>query len=231
MIGSGVSSMDISFLLTKECSAVYYSQKTYFSLDFEMPPNLNICPLTSEITENGAVFTDGSSCDVDQIIYATGYSYSFPFLHPDCGITLEDDHIQHLWKHCINIKYPTMAMIGMPFMVLTMLLFDLQSQFVMKFWSGEKDFPLEDEMMKDSEGELQKRLDIGWPKRYAHKMSQYALEYHHDIADKAGLERTKVVFYKMARYFGPACSKDYLNYRKERYEIIDDENFRTYWTD
>lgn len=46
-----------------------------------------------------------------------GYLYSFPFLSMECGITVDDNYIQPLFKHCINIKYPTMALIGMPYLV------------------------------------------------------------------------------------------------------------------
>lgn len=222
--------MDITFLLTKECSHVYYGQKTFFDLNFTMPKNLTIRPLVKEITETGAVFEDGSSCEVDTIIYATGYQYSFPFLHPDCGITVEDNTIHELYKHCLNIKYPTMGFIGMPYLVIPQLMFDLQSQFCIKFWTGEKELPSKKAMLEDTRADLEKRLAMGWQKKRAHKMSDLSPDYHDDLSDTAGLERTKPVFYKMGAHFGPALKKDYLNYRKEFYEILDDESFRTYWT-
>ena len=33
-----------------------------------------------EFTETGVVFEDGSSEDVDVVIFATGYTFTFPFL-------------------------------------------------------------------------------------------------------------------------------------------------------
>lgn len=221
--------MDIAFLLTKECSEVYFGQKTFFDLNFPMPENLNIRPLVKEITESGAIFEDDSECQVDVIIYATGYEYDFPFLHPDCGITVKDNTIHDLYKHCLNIKYPTMGIIGMPFLVLPQLLFDLQSQFCMKYWTGEKELPTKDTMLEDTKADLEKRLAMGWEKRLAHKMAELASDYHNDLSDTAGLERTKPVFDKIAKYFLPATKKDYLNYRNEFYEVLDDESFRTYW--
>lgn len=36
-----------------------------------------------------------------------------PFLSIDCGIVVDDSYVSPLYKHCINIKYPTMAIIGL----------------------------------------------------------------------------------------------------------------------
>ena len=33
-----------------------------------------------EFTETGVIFEDGSSEDVDVVIFATGYTFTFPFL-------------------------------------------------------------------------------------------------------------------------------------------------------
>lgn len=221
--------MDISFLLTKVCSEVIFAHRSGFKLDFAMPENLKICPVVQEITDEGAILIDGTACAVDTIIYATGYQYSFPFLNEKCGIEIGDGNIQYLYKHCINIQHPRMAFIGMPFYALTTLLFDLQSQFVMKHWSGQIQSPTRDEMLKDAGTELQKRLDLGWSKRHAHKMAELSKAYHDDLADIAGVERTKDVFYKIARNFGAAMIADFTQFRKEKYEILNDDTFRTWW--
>lgn len=221
--------MDIAFLLAKVCE-VYLSQRTSIDLaSLEIPDNLQIRPVVNEITETGAIFQDGSSCEVDTILYATGYNYSFPFLHPECGITVEEKYIQDLYKHCINIKYPTMAIIGMPYIVVTHILFDLQSQFVMKFWSGEKTLPSKEAMLEDKKADFDKRIAMGWKKKQAHMIGSLATDYHNDLADTAGVARTKPVIHKIAKYFVLALQKDFLNYRNECYEVIDDETFRTYF--
>lgn len=44
----------------------------------------------------------------------TGYIFSFPFLSVDCGLSLEDKFlVTPLYKHLININYPTMAIVGL----------------------------------------------------------------------------------------------------------------------
>lgn len=220
--------MDIMWILTSVCSKVYFSQRTSYSLDFETPDNLEICPLVQEITSTGAVFEDGSSCEVDSIIYATGYDYDFPFLSSSCGIYVEDNHIHTLYKHIINVNRPTMAIIGMPFYVLPQLLFDLQSQFCMKFWSGKKNLPCRSDMLKDAEEDFQQRVDLGWGHRNAHRMGQFSIHYHDDLAEIAELEPTPKVFHNLIVHFATVSVKDYLHYREDCYEIIDQDNFIVY---
>lgn len=55
-----------------------------------------------------------------------GYKYTFPFMSIDCGLTVDDNYVQPLYKHCININRPTMAIIGLPYYVCASQMFDLQ---------------------------------------------------------------------------------------------------------
>lgn len=58
--------------------------------------------------------------------YFLGYTYKYPFLSSDCGIKVEDNVIKNLFKHMINIEYPTMAFIGVPRNTTGFYLFDFQ---------------------------------------------------------------------------------------------------------
>lgn len=55
-----------------------------------------------------------------------GYTYKYPFLSSECGITVENNVIKNLFKHIINIEYPTMGFIGVPRNTTGFYLFDLQ---------------------------------------------------------------------------------------------------------
>lgn len=83
-------------------------------------------PDVARLTENGVVFVDGTEQTYDVIVYCTGYKYTFPFLSVDCGISVEDNYVKPLYKHCININFPTMAVIGVPFYACVSQMFDLQ---------------------------------------------------------------------------------------------------------
>lgn len=55
-----------------------------------------------------------------------GYLYNFPFLHRSCEIVVEDNCVEPLYKHMVNINHPTMCFIGVPYYVCAFSMFDLQ---------------------------------------------------------------------------------------------------------
>lgn len=55
-----------------------------------------------------------------------GYKYSYPFLSVDCGIHVDDNFVQPLYKQIFNINHPTMAFIGLTKSAINFHLFDLQ---------------------------------------------------------------------------------------------------------
>lgn len=61
-------------------------------------------------------------CTFDRMLifiqYFIGYSYTFPFLSADTGIHVDDNYVQPLYRHCINIEHPTMYIIGIPALAL-----------------------------------------------------------------------------------------------------------------
>lgn len=105
---------------------MYLSHHSKDPINTKYPSNVIMKPDVKEITKTGVNFFDGSIADLDIICYCTGYKYSFPFLHEDCKIVVDENHIQPLYKHMINIEYPTMCLIGIPFNVCAFQMFDLQ---------------------------------------------------------------------------------------------------------
>lgn len=63
-----------------------------------------------------------------------GYQYTFPFLSVDCGISVDENFVSPLFKHCININFPTMALIGLPTFVCASQMFDLQVSILKEFF-------------------------------------------------------------------------------------------------
>ena len=71
-------------------------------------------PNVKEFTERGVVFEDGSREEnVDVVIFATGYSYSFPFIENGV-IKTRSNHIP-LYKFVFppHLEKPTLAIIGL----------------------------------------------------------------------------------------------------------------------
>lgn len=118
--------MDLAYEISKQAKRVTLSHHQHPEPKTIFPANVDMRPDIKCLTENGAQFTDGSEQTYTVIFYCTGYKYTFPFLSIDCGIAVEDNYVQPLYKHCININRPTMALIGLPFYVCASQMFDLQ---------------------------------------------------------------------------------------------------------
>lgn len=100
-----------------------------------LPRNTTLQDDVKRFTAAGAEFIDGSHQTFDVVIYATGtdrllllvldttliivlfcifavgYVHSYRFLSADCGIHIDNNFVQPLYKQVLNINYPTMAFI------------------------------------------------------------------------------------------------------------------------
>lgn len=125
VLGGGPSGIDISRAAASSAKKVYFS---YRAAKFKAvyPSNVVHKPPVVEFEENGARFEDGSEEEFDEVIYCTGYLYSFPFLGEECGVRIEDNFVSSLYKHIVNVEHPTMAFIGVTFNCNLFVLFDLQ---------------------------------------------------------------------------------------------------------
>lgn len=91
-----------------------------------LPANVSVKTDVKELKTAAVIFEDESEETYDTILYCTGYQYSFPFLSSDTGLCVRDGFYVHpLYKHCININYPTMAIIGEQICAYT-LMYDMQ---------------------------------------------------------------------------------------------------------
>lgn len=127
-------------------------------------------PNVKQFIETGAIFEDNSSEEFDIVVYCTGYQYSFPFLSSECGIFVHNNHVQPLYKHCINVNYPTMAIIGLPYAVIPSQVFDLQVRFSLKFFKNELKLPSREDMLAELKKDNEDRQKDGLRERDAHKM-------------------------------------------------------------
>lgn len=77
-------------------------------------PHITIKPQISKFHRDGTIeFWDGSSVrNIDIVLFATGYDFSFPFLPEPHGRTV-DRRVENLYQHVFDIKDPTLAFIGM----------------------------------------------------------------------------------------------------------------------
>jgi len=223
VIGSGASGIDVAYFISQKATKTTIS---YHDPRKAVPSGIYKRSDVKELTENGAIFEDGTEEDFSVIIFATGYLYSFPFLSMDCGITIEDNFIQPLYKHCININYPTMCFIGMPYLVHPPLISYLQIQLFLKYLSGKKTLPTKEEMLKITNEEMEIRWKNGLTKKQAHMMGLDLLgDYYKDVCTLAGIPPVKPYMMEIYSENQRDLKRDHIRFREINFTIIDDEHF------
>uniref|UniRef100_A0A8C3M5V3 Flavin-containing monooxygenase n=1 Tax=Geospiza parvula TaxID=87175 RepID=A0A8C3M5V3_GEOPR len=91
------------------------SKRCFFLLPFcLLSGTVVLKPNVKEFTESSAVFEDGTTeGNIDVVLFATGYNFSFPFLEESVGGTIHDNRSLY---NCIfppQLEQPTLAIIGL----------------------------------------------------------------------------------------------------------------------
>ncbi|NXT75224.1 FMO5 monooxygenase, partial [Zapornia atra] len=73
---------------------------------------VRVKPNIQEFTETAAIFEDGTREDIDAVVFATGYSFSFPFLE-GCVKVVENQVSLYKFMFPPNMEKPTLAFIGL----------------------------------------------------------------------------------------------------------------------
>ncbi|PYI19607.1 putative dimethylaniline monooxygenase [Aspergillus violaceofuscus CBS 115571] len=127
---------------------------------FTHPEIENHSEISSFDSETGAIhFADGAIAhDVDAIVFATGYDFSFPFL-PDLGPVHK--RVPGLYKHVFKIDNPSLALIGMVTGGFGIRIFEWQAVAAARVLAGRASLPSREEMEKWEEDRLAERGDGG----------------------------------------------------------------------
>ena len=78
------------------------------------------------VEKNEFFLKDGGSVFADALIYCTGYKQTFPFLDESCGIKVDDNYVYPLYKHTINVNFPTMCFMGINTFVVAFNMFHVK---------------------------------------------------------------------------------------------------------
>ncbi|XP_061391053.1 senecionine N-oxygenase-like [Musca vetustissima] len=225
IIGAGPSGMDLCHEISKVAERVTLSHHMPETPKTQFRPNVNQKPDVAYTKGSTVVFTNGEEEKYTIIFYCTGYKYAFPFLSTNCGIYVDDNWVRPLYKHCINIEYPTMSFIGIPYYVCAAQMMDLQSRFTMEFWKGRKELPSREEMLQDTEQEMERRFAKGYKKRQAHMMGEEQIHYYNDLAKTAAIENIKPVMTYLHNESSRRFLDDLLHFREDVFRIVDNESF------
>ncbi|XP_030764741.1 senecionine N-oxygenase-like [Sitophilus oryzae] len=226
VVGAGPSGLDITLQISTVAENVVLSHRVPDPIKTQYPENVQLKPDVQRILNfNKVEFIDGSCCCFDEILFCTGYKYSFPFLHDSCGITVDDNHIQPLYKHMIHIQRPTMCFIGIPFNVCAFQMFDLQARYFCKYLDKSMQLPPTKEMEIHTETDIEFRKSKGYTKRQMHMMGSYQETYYNDLAADAKTTPIAPVLVKLRDLSVKRLYDDLLNFREDKYKIVDEQNF------
>lgn len=229
IIGAGPSGIEMVLSIGKVAKSVLWSNHTRKSfkrdLIIELPKAVIHKPDVIKFTETSVEFEDGTIEEISVVAYATGYDFCYPFLSIDCGLSCYTKCIQPLYKHCININRPSMAIIGLPFFAIAMPMFDLQVRFFLKFLCGGKKLPLKEDMLQDTERDQDVRSARGFPKK-AHFLGPIAhASYYEALAKTGEIAPLKPVLAKIFNKSVQNLFTNFNNFKNYNFKIVDDENF------
>ncbi|EDW74760.1 uncharacterized protein Dwil_GK15848 [Drosophila willistoni] len=225
VIGAGPSGLDLSNIISKAAKRVFLSHHLEAIENTKFFENVSQKPDVRELDEAGGFFVDGSYEEFDTIFFCTGYKYAFPFLTVNSGIFVEDNCVQVLYKQCLNAKYPSMALIGLPFYVCAAQMMDLQARFVLSYFTGKNELPSTEDMRLETAKSMQTLWEKGYRKRQAHMLGVDQINYFTDLAETAKVKNIRPVMAKLHNESSNHFKKSLLNFRENIFKIVDDETF------
>ncbi|VUC27852.1 unnamed protein product [Clonostachys rosea] len=220
IVGGGVSAMDIGRELTHTAASVTQSTR---GGAFDLPKTL-ISKAVNRVTgiakfskatdadsdqghQNGpinVILSDGSKLQgFDQVILATGYLFSFPFLRqfhadetppaavePTTLVGAEGDMVHNLYKDIFYIEDPTLVFVGIPYHIVTFSTFDYQAQVVARILSGLSSLPSGTQMRSEYEKRVK---EIGFGLQFhSQGEGEAELRYVRDLIELVSRDEDKV---------------------------------------
>ena len=152
MVGSSYSAEDIGSQCYK-----YGAESVTFSyrsspMGFDWPESLKEVPLLTGVDKNTAVFSDGTSEEVDAIVMCTGYLHHFPFLPDDLRLRTHNRMYPHsLYKGTFFEPNPQLIYLGMHDQYFTFNMLDAQAWYARDVMLGRIQLPEARERHQDTQ--------------------------------------------------------------------------------
>ncbi|XP_022363880.1 dimethylaniline monooxygenase [N-oxide-forming] 2 isoform X2 [Enhydra lutris kenyoni] len=169
-----------------------------------------------ELTETSAIFEDGTVEEkIDVIVFATGYTFSFPFLE-DSLVKVEDKMVS-LYKYMFppHLEKSTLACIGLIQPLGSIFpTVELQARWATRVFKGLCTLPSERTMMVDIIQRNEKRIDL-FGKSQSQTLQTNYIDYLDELASEIGAKPDILSLLlkdpKLAvkLYFGPCNSYQY----------------------
>ncbi|KFR14474.1 Dimethylaniline monooxygenase [N-oxide-forming] 5, partial [Opisthocomus hoazin] len=171
-------------------------------------------PNVQEFTETSAIFEDGTREDIDAVVFATGYSFSFPFLE-GCAKVVENQIPLYKFMFLPDLEKPTLAFIGLiqPLGAI-MPISELQCRWATRVFKGLNDLPPRHEMDADIK-QKKEAMAKQYVKSQRHTIQVDYIPYMDELACQVGVKPSLLTLFltdpKLALEvaFGPCTPYQY----------------------
>lgn len=152
IIGNSASADDIALQLYKyNAKSITISYRTR-PRGIKWPEKIKEIPLLVKIEQENVYFIDGSSQQVDAIIFCTGYLHYFPFLDDNLRLktTRRSMYAPNLYKGIFWLNEPRIIYLGMHYLTVGLNIGNIQAFYARDYILGKISLPLtKDEMQSD----------------------------------------------------------------------------------
>ena len=152
IVGASYSAEDIGLQCHKYGAELVTMCYRTSPMGFHWPEGMEELPCLTKLTDGTAHFKDGSTRDIDTIIFCTGYQHVFPFL--PAHLSMKSANILYpdgLYKGIIWHKNPRLLYLGMQDQYFTFTMFDGQAWYARDYILGKIPLPSKEERKKDIE--------------------------------------------------------------------------------
>ncbi len=186
--GSGASGADIALEISAVADDVAWCGEPFAgrSPGTRLPTGIAVYPSPTGFDDTGRLrFADGATIAIDDFIFCTGYQYHFPFLEKGL-VTVDDNWVNPLYLDIIPPAHPTLAFIGIPFLIVPFPIFQLQARWFCAMLDGRVTLPTPESMAAMIEVECAGLRQHGVRQRHFHKLGERQTAYYDLLASQCG---------------------------------------------
>ncbi|KAH0569046.1 flavin-containing monooxygenase FMO GS-OX3-like [Cotesia glomerata] len=225
ILGASWSGIDIAIEVSKYAKKVYLSHNLPEGLKAKIANNVEQRAGIEFIDGKTFHFRDGTSAEIDDLIYCTGYKFTYPFMSDKVKIKTDDNHVEPIYKHLVHADTKNLFFMGLPGIVIPFPMFHIQSQYILRILDGHIKLPSSEKMKSDYEKEKNMLLQQGIPIRHIIKMKERQWAYYDEIATAANVASFPPVIKKIYNHSNAMRELDFMTYKNYQYRIIDKEDF------
>ena len=222
VIGSFLSAEDLAVMLMKFGAKSVIIAYKYRPFGHKWPAGIEERHFAVKFDENKAQFQDGSTSEIDVVMFCTGYKLEFPFMSED--LRLNTDTIFYpenlfegvLWLKGGNNK---LMYIGMHYNVFQFITYEYQAIWAFQNIMGSVELPSKEEMSADSEKWVEKARDAA-KNHYFPETFEFIKQYFRHMVETVGyptvVMKLQNVFHKMFE----DMAEDICTWRDKQFDCI-----------